>query len=247
MSNLNPGGLTRVLNYIKTWVTGLLNGKANSSHTHTKSQITDFPAYGSTAGTICQGNDSRLSDARTPYFANGTWYSVGDDAAIGDHNVGGGLGVKALNSTTTRIDLCYKDDASNYKSITYDGTTLYMNGNCNYATSAGSVAWGNVTNKPNIRTDILHFATVSSLDANTISEDGIWYVYGGINGAPMSNHGVLVYVKSVGTPFQMYFPDNLLYVYKRIYTSGAWGSWEKMNSRSWDDIQYINGYKVYVG
>ena len=43
MSNLNPGGLTRVLNYLKTWVTGLLNGKANSSHTHTKSQITDFP------------------------------------------------------------------------------------------------------------------------------------------------------------------------------------------------------------
>ena len=140
MSNLNPGGLIRVLNYIKTWVTGLLNGKANSSHTHTKSQITDFPAYGSTAGTICQGNDSRLSDARTPYFANGTWYSVGDDAAIGDHNVGGGLGVKALNSTTTRIDLCYKDDASNYKSITYDGTTLYMNGNCNYANSAGSAS-----------------------------------------------------------------------------------------------------------
>jgi len=44
MSNLNPGGLTRVLNYIKTWVTGLLNDKANSSHTHTKSQITDFPS-----------------------------------------------------------------------------------------------------------------------------------------------------------------------------------------------------------
>lgn len=43
MSNLNPGGLTRVLNYIKTWVTGLLNDKANSSHSHTKSQITDFP------------------------------------------------------------------------------------------------------------------------------------------------------------------------------------------------------------
>ena len=35
----------------------------------------------------------------------------------------------------------------------------------------------------------------------------------------------------------MYFPDNLLYVYKRITTSGSWGSWEKMNARSWDDIQ----------
>lgn len=63
----------------------------------------------------------------------------------------------------------------------------------------------------------------------------------------MTSHGVLVNVKSVGTPFQMYFPDDLLYVYKRYYTNGAWTSWEKMNSRSWDDIQYINGYKVYVG
>ena len=35
-------------------------------HTHVKADITDFPAYGTTAGTICEGNDSRLSDARTP-------------------------------------------------------------------------------------------------------------------------------------------------------------------------------------
>ena len=41
-------------------------GKAPAVHTHTKSDITDFPVYGNTAGTICEGNDSRLSDARTP-------------------------------------------------------------------------------------------------------------------------------------------------------------------------------------
>lgn len=41
-------------------------GKAPAVHTHTKSDITDFPAYGNAAGTICEGNDSRLSDARTP-------------------------------------------------------------------------------------------------------------------------------------------------------------------------------------
>lgn len=52
--------------YSKSETDSLLNGKASSSHTHTKSEISDFPAYGSTAGTICQGNDSRLSDARTP-------------------------------------------------------------------------------------------------------------------------------------------------------------------------------------
>ena len=46
--------------------TSALSGKAPLVHTHTKSDITDFPAYGNTAGTICEGNDSRLSDARTP-------------------------------------------------------------------------------------------------------------------------------------------------------------------------------------
>ena len=43
MSNLNPGGLTRVLNYIKTWVTGLLNAKANDNavvHTSGNETIT---------------------------------------------------------------------------------------------------------------------------------------------------------------------------------------------------------------
>ena len=46
--------------------TSALSEKAPLVHTHTKSDITDFPAYGNAAGTICEGNDSRLSDARTP-------------------------------------------------------------------------------------------------------------------------------------------------------------------------------------
>ena len=46
--------------------TTALSGKAPLVHTHTKADITDFPAYGNAAGTICEGNDSRLSDARTP-------------------------------------------------------------------------------------------------------------------------------------------------------------------------------------
>lgn len=279
MARLDPTGVSRILSYIKNWVTAALGGKANSSHNHTKSQITDFPTIPSntsqltndsgyitssgscnyansagsagsattaetvstsvadgsvkdvvyaymagsdafrircggsgdngyveiatsdngnepiyvrqynidggnigdfatiartltlldgsgntqfpgtvsaptfsgnlngscsgTAGGVAWDNVSGKPSAFTPYFANGTWYAVGDDAAIGDHNVGGGLGVKALNSTTTRIDFCYKDDASNYKSITFDGTTLYVNGNCDYATSAGSCNYAN--------------------------------------------------------------------------------------------------------
>jgi hypothetical protein len=56
MSNLNNGGLTRVLNYIKTWVNGLLSSKSDTSHTHTKSQITDFPSIPSKTSDLT--NDS---------------------------------------------------------------------------------------------------------------------------------------------------------------------------------------------
>lgn len=57
---------------------GAIAEKAPLVHTHTVSQITDFPAYGTTAGTICEGNDSRLSDARTPVAHTHTKSDVTD-------------------------------------------------------------------------------------------------------------------------------------------------------------------------
>lgn len=58
--------------------TSQIAGKAPAVHTHTKSDITDFPAYGNAAGTICEGNDSRLSDARTPVAHTHTKSDVTD-------------------------------------------------------------------------------------------------------------------------------------------------------------------------
>ena len=58
--------------------TAALAGKAPLVHTHTKSDITDFPVYGNAAGTICEGNDSRLSDARTPVAHTHTKSDVTD-------------------------------------------------------------------------------------------------------------------------------------------------------------------------
>ena len=58
--------------------TSALAGKAPLVHTHSKADITDFPAYGNTAGTICEGNDSRLSDARTPVAHTHTKSDVTD-------------------------------------------------------------------------------------------------------------------------------------------------------------------------
>ena len=62
--------------YTESEVDTALNGKANSSHTHTKSEITDFPSIpsktsdltndGDGTNVFVKDNDSRLSNARTP-------------------------------------------------------------------------------------------------------------------------------------------------------------------------------------
>lgn len=82
-------------------------------------------------------NDSRLSDSRYPKFANYTWYLVGDDAYIGDHNVGGQFCIMG-NNGTTGLSFHKHGDASISKSIIFDGTTLSIDGNANYASSAGN-------------------------------------------------------------------------------------------------------------
>ena len=127
----------------------------------------NVPASGNASTSeVVLGSDTRLSNARpasdvsawakasskpsytwdeitnkptsfSPYFANSTWYLVGDDVYIGDHDQAGGLGIWGVNSNT-KLDFCQYDNNSNFKSITFDGTTLYLDGNCCYASQAGN-------------------------------------------------------------------------------------------------------------
>lgn len=104
---------------------------------------------GDTPDSIAWDKVSGKPSKMEPFFANGTWYIVGDDAYIGDHNIGGGLGLLGANGNT-RLDFCQYGNADNYRSITFDGSTLHLDGNCNYANSAGSVAWDNISGRPDI-------------------------------------------------------------------------------------------------
>ena len=127
----------------------------------------DVAASGDASNSqVVMGNDTRLTNSRpasdvsawakasskpsytwdeitnkptsfSPYFANSTWYLVGDDVYIGDHDQAGGLGIWGVNSNT-KLDFCQSDNNSNFKSITFDGTTLYLDGNCYYASQAGN-------------------------------------------------------------------------------------------------------------
>lgn len=91
-------------------------GAAAASHTHTKAQISDFP--------------SKLE----PYFANNTWYVVGDDAAIGDHNKNGAFCVKGLTGTPN-VSLYNSDDSYYGQCIT---SADIGSQSVKYATTAGS-------------------------------------------------------------------------------------------------------------
>lgn len=136
--------------YTESEVDSKLSGKANSSHTHTKSQITDFP--------------SKLE----PYFANNTWYVVGDDAAIGDHNKGGAFCVKGLNGTPN-ISLYNSDDSYYGQCIT---TADIGSQSVSHANTAGSVAWTNVSGRPSSMpaSDVYAWAKASSKPSYSWSE-----------------------------------------------------------------------------
>ena len=70
---------------------------------------------------------------------------------------------------------------------------------------------------------------VTSLDANS-AISGIYSCKASVTNAPVTNHGVLIDFHFVGTPFQIFMPDNINYMYKRWYTSGAWTAWHIMNA-----------------
>lgn len=128
--------------YTKSSVDSLLSGKSATSHTHSvkiNGVTKTIAATGGTAvdlGTYLTShqslanyvtiNDSRLSDSRYPKFANGTWYLVGDDAYIGDHNLSGCFCVKSANDST-RVGISLWNRAENaYANILFDNTNINL-------------------------------------------------------------------------------------------------------------------------
>ena len=59
-------------------------------------------------------------------FANGTWNLVGDDAYMGDHNIGGSFCIMGANDMT-RLALVNKDNQGDYALLEYGGGNLNFN------------------------------------------------------------------------------------------------------------------------
>ena len=71
-------------------------------------------------------NDSRLSDSRYPKFANYTWYLVGDDAYIGDHNIGGTFCIKSANNDSVAGIALYNTTESKYARLWFDNKNINL-------------------------------------------------------------------------------------------------------------------------
>lgn len=74
------------------------------------------------------------------------------------------------------------------------------------------------------------YKKTATFDANTTVSTGIYECRCSITNAPMGNHAMLLVIMNVGTPFQIYWPDNQNYFYKRTgYSNGAFtGAWTKL-------------------
>jgi hypothetical protein len=128
--------------YTKSSVDSLLSGKSATSHTHSvkiNGVTKTIAATGGTAvdlGTYLTShqslanyvtiNDSRLSDSRYPKFANGTWYLVGDDAYIGDHNLGGRFCIKSANNDYVSGIAIYNKAGSSVANLWFDNTNINL-------------------------------------------------------------------------------------------------------------------------
>lgn len=128
--------------YTKSSVDSLLSGKSATSHTHSvkiNGVTKTIAASGGTAvdlGTYLTShqslanyvtiNDSRLSDSRYPKFANYTWYLVGDDAYIGDHNIGGTFCIKSANNVNVSGIAIYNRDETKVAKLWFDNTNINL-------------------------------------------------------------------------------------------------------------------------
>lgn len=71
-------------------------------------------------------DDSRLSDNRYPKFANNTWYLVGDDAYIGDHNKNGMFCIKSANSDNVSGIALYNRNETAAANLWFDNANVNL-------------------------------------------------------------------------------------------------------------------------
>jgi len=78
-----------------------------------------------------------------------------------------------------------------------------------------------------IATKVTEKTIDTATNFNTFTTTGIYHIkFTGAPGQPTANHGTLIVDFSVGTPYQIWIPDNNMTAqYKRTYSSSTWSGW----------------------
>ena len=205
LSSLQMGG-----GYTKSEVDTLLTGKSDTSHTHTKSQIIDFPSYGTTANTICEGNDSRLSDARTPKSHTHTKSEITDFPTIPTVNNAtltiqkNGTNVKTFTANASSDVTCNITVPSKTSDLTNDSGFLTSHQSLsNYSTLANTIKSLSISGKTITYTKGDNSTgTLTTQDTNTTYSNFVKSGSGakaGLVPAPSTTAGTTKYLREDGT------------------------------------------------
>lgn len=174
--------------YSKSETDSLLSGKASSSHTHTKSQITDFPT---------------------------------------------------IPSKTSQL--------------TNDSNFITSSGSCNYANSAGGVAWSNVSSRPYM-VDSIYYKTINgSFSTQYRTQTKGNTSHNAYLSVIRTDTGGVAKCPAYGSGIASGMSDTHFYIYCSYSGADAYiggGNADKLNwiSRiNVEDNTYLNGYRIYVG
>ncbi|WP_455783912.1 phage tail-collar fiber domain-containing protein [Bilophila wadsworthia] len=115
-------------------------------------------SYGTAAGTACQGNDARLSNARTPTAHKATHKTGGTDA----------LTPADIGAVPTTVQVIAGTGLSGGGSLTANRTLTVK-----YGTGAGTVCQGNDSRLNNARTPVAHKATHAAGGADALTPEDI--------------------------------------------------------------------------
>jgi hypothetical protein len=178
-------------------LTNLNSDKSETSHTHaqlhdavtvadstsvdltlTGQQISAAAIFGTTTGTVCQGNDSRLSDARTPVAHDhsgnklaqaNTHESADTDTATSalHHTIGTGAN-QAAAGNHTHAQLHDAVTVSDSTSIDLTLTGQQISAAAIFGTGAGTVCQGNDSRLSDARTPTSHTHATSHITSGTL-------------------------------------------------------------------------------
>ena len=173
-------GLGNVTNVLQAPATRNINtGTGLSGGGNLTTDRTLSANFGSSAGTVCEGNDARLSDARTP-TAHANTHATGQPdaispASIGASAVGHGHNISDITNLQTTLDGKVPDTRTINSGTGLSGggdLTANRTLSVTYGSTAGTACQGNDARLSDARTPLAHTHPISDVTNLQTTLDG---------------------------------------------------------------------------